>query len=469
MLLLLRKIIFYFLLPFYLIAAPYAILYALGYIFNPTDRELFRAGLISITTYPRNATVFIGGKKYSKRTPTAISDLLPGSYPVRIARKGYEPWEKEIKVEPEKATHLDPVLLLPKKPEEEIISNRSYRNFIPEVLDFKIFAWEKGLSTLRKIDLFFKKDTLIGPKIPAAEKTALLNFVYKKGSGIVVFKVNRNGETEFWAYDLSREKKTADLTPWLSRDFQFIDWDPKNADYVYALAKGSLSGFNLRRAVPLEIAQGVKGFGVKQNQLYILREDYALIQTSRRGKNPQPLLEDTAITRKIFGRAKASFYRIELLKGNFFQKDVLLFLSDQGTLVSNRLPYYIAEAGVRDFEYAARSGEEKMLFWTGRRIGAIDFTKETTEEVFEKGPRQYTFYENGQDIRQAFWAYEDSHILFVDKDKVFLLETKSAPYLVREVARIAPSSGIIYHEGSHALYYLDAFSRHLIRRKLSDS
>ena len=471
MLLLLRKIIFYLLLPLYFLVAPYAILYALGYIFNPAGRELFKAGLISITTYPKSATVFIGGKRYSKRTPATIRDLLPGIYPVRITRKGYEPWEKEIKVEPEKAAHLDPVVLLPKRPEEEVISNQSYRNFIPEVKDFKIFAWEgESLSTLRKIDLFFKKETLIGAKIPDAEEAALLDFLYKKGSEIVFFKVRHNGKIKFWAYDLNREKRSADLSPWLPEDFQFMDWDSKSADYAYALKKGVLTGFDLRRRnPPVEIAQGVKGFGVKHSRLYILREDATLIQTNKRGQNPKPLFGDTTVTRKIFGRTPAAFYRIERLKGEFFQKDLLLFLSDRGALVSSRLPYYIAAAGVRNFQHAARSGEEKMLFWTGRQIGAVDFTKEATENFFEKGPEQHTFYENGRDIRQAFWACEDSHILFVDEDKVFLLETQTAPYLAREVVRIAPSSGIIYNEGSHTFYYLDAVHRHLIRRRLADS
>ena len=76
MLLALRKIFFYVLLILYLFITPTIILHALGYMIDPGERSIYKTGLVSIVTEPKNAVLYVGGKKFSRKTPAAIHDLL---------------------------------------------------------------------------------------------------------------------------------------------------------------------------------------------------------------------------------------------------------------------------------------------------------------------------------------------------------------------------------------------------------
>ena len=157
-----------------------------------------------------------------------------------------------------------------------------------------------------------------------------------------------------------------------------------------------------------------------------------------------------------------------MLKLDILQKDLVMFQSDQGGLVSNRLPYRLIEKGVKDFQYAG-FGKEKILFWTSHEIGVIDFSR-TSDSLFEKGPVITFLYREGRNIRQAFWAFQDSHVIFLDHDQIYLLETEEPePYQVRSLAAVAEGTPMIYQERSHSCFFLDPDSKQVVKRKLGES
>ncbi len=110
----LRRFFFYLFLLVYLVAAPVAILYAFGYMWAPgSERGLVRSGLVALNTTPDDAQVFLGASRYTRRTPTLLRDLLPGEYSIRLARPGFEDLTVTARIEPDRATVLDRLLLLP--------------------------------------------------------------------------------------------------------------------------------------------------------------------------------------------------------------------------------------------------------------------------------------------------------------------------------------------------------------------
>ncbi len=464
MLLFLRKAVFYPLLILYCLVTPYTILYALGYLISPEQRTLVKTGLVSVISFPRHARVFIEGKKFSKATPTVVSDLLPGKYHVRVVRKGFGYWEKEIEIEPEKATQLEPVLLLPHKPDADVISHHAFANMVPGTPEAKILAWQNPqLDSLWKIDLFFKRETLLSRELDIRPGVSIVDILYREKSPVVLFLVEAAGKRQFFIFQPGREKKMAEsLNELLPTDADWIDWNPKNASQIYFLKDGFLSRLDLNHEkIYPPIHSDVLGFGVHKKHLYVLKKDYSLLETGPEGENPDLLLESETLGTKIFSGVSARYFQIEVL-----DRDLLVFLSDQGALISNRLPYHHVDQGVRGVSRSHALDEEKVLFWTGHEIGAIDFQREK-ETLFEKEPEEEIFYAGGKDIQQAFWAYEDSHVIFLDRASVFLLEVKGPkPYLLREIVRVKPDSRIYYHEGEHALYYIDAQSRNLVKRKI---
>jgi len=466
MLLFLRKLFFYVFLGLYLLITPYAILYAFGYLVNPHERAFVKTGLVSITSNPHNATIFVEGKKYSEKTPAVVRELLPGRYRLRVHRKGYMDWGKLIEIEPEKATQLEPVVLLPFRPEEETISHQPGMGFIPAILESKVYTWSApSLKTLNRTDLFFRKEIREGDEIPEAKDYQIEDVLTEEGSAMALIKARGpDKQIVYLLLDPGEEKKmTEQLMFSLPKEADLIHWNPKVPYQIFALLDGDLYRMDFRKdKSAIKIAGGILGFGIKRGRLYLLNKDFTFTESNLSAAKMEPLLLGAdRLGTKIFSRIKARYYQIEVM-----DSDLILFRSSEGALISNRLPYLHLEKGVEGIRRSPVLDDDRILFWTGTEIGLLDFRRDK-DVLFEREPYKTMLFPQGKNIRQVFWVYENSHVLFVDENEVYLLEAKGPkPYLVRSVTRIKANSRVFYHEREHVLYYLEPSQGYLIRRKL---
>ncbi len=108
-------------LVFLLLGTTLVILYARGYRFNILEGKpkVSKTGLLVTTSIPDGAQVIINGNLTTATDNTL--DLLPGDYHVKIAKDGYFPWEKKLRVQKELVTKAD-ALLYPIAPKLESIT-----------------------------------------------------------------------------------------------------------------------------------------------------------------------------------------------------------------------------------------------------------------------------------------------------------------------------------------------------------
>lgn len=83
---------------------------ARGWRFNPQDREFSPTGILSATSEPDGAQVFVNGK-FTGATNSNIS-LTPDWYNVSISKEGYFPWERKVRLQGEVVVKTDAVLFL---------------------------------------------------------------------------------------------------------------------------------------------------------------------------------------------------------------------------------------------------------------------------------------------------------------------------------------------------------------------
>lgn len=466
MLLFLRKILFYILLIAYLIATPYAILYGLGYTMNAKEGEWVKTGLLSIVTEPRGATVFMENKRYSRKSPATIGGLLPGEYNVRLSKKGFESWKKTVRIAAEKATRLDPVILLPKTPETEIISQGPFYEILPSG-DYKLFALKnKTLASLLKIDMLFNKETPIGNKIPDANSIQISKIFSRERSNIILFKIEKNGKQGYLLYDLKHEKIIADLSSKIS-EADLVQWQPKNPDFIYSLSKGQGQGVNLEHPEqPAVAVPDVCGIGLERGHLYYLKNDFSFWESGLKGDEAEEVSVQQPWDKSLFQNSGARYFRVELLKREFFRKDWFVFLGDNGALLSGRPPYKLIDKGVLGILHSTRGDSDKFLYWTSEQIGVFDFAFNEEEE--NSWPPRSVLYSEGSGIKKAVWAFDNSHILFHEGNKIRLLEAgNGTPYEVHDIADTAPSTSMFYSESQKAVYYLNR-DRKLIKRKITE-
>ncbi len=470
MLQLLRKIFFYLFVLLYLIVTPCVILYGLGFIFNPReDMPLVQTGLISLATAPRKARIYVNGRRLSERTPALVGDLVPGTYQVRIAKARFQGWEKQIDIQAEKAVALEPVLLLAERPKVENVSTHACRNLAPEVVDGKLLVWEgETLDTLRRFDLFFKRESEPARDLAGAQTIRIRRALTRRDSRVVLFEIENKGKRGYAAVDMDKDREAVTELKGMQGECDHVSWEERSPDFFYCLKDGNLSLYqlSLRKNFPA-IARDVLGFGIRHSRLILIKRDFSLVSVTDRGENPEPLVEDPDFSRRLFAKFPQQTYGIEVLKRDLLGRDLLVFHGGYGTLISNRLPYELVSRGVLGTRFSEAFGSEKILFWTEDRVGTIDFNADS-DSVFEKGPVQTDLLEKPGKIEQAFWAYDDTHVVFGDGKRIRLLEAKGPkPYLLREVIQSAEDTAFVYQERGHNLYYLDPRTRFLVKRSLT--
>ncbi len=74
-----------------------AILLAKGYRFTPGTQTVVGTGILSITSLPEQASVYLDGELRSA-TNTNINSLAPKEYELKILKDGFIPWQKQIVV-----------------------------------------------------------------------------------------------------------------------------------------------------------------------------------------------------------------------------------------------------------------------------------------------------------------------------------------------------------------------------------
>lgn len=74
-----------------------AILLARGYTISPQQKTIVGTGIITITSEPDAASVYIDGH-LTTATNATVSSLAPKTYSVKVIKEGFIPWEKNIEV-----------------------------------------------------------------------------------------------------------------------------------------------------------------------------------------------------------------------------------------------------------------------------------------------------------------------------------------------------------------------------------
>ena len=448
----LRKIVFYLFVVIYLTLCPLTILYALGYLFKPgAEHGVVRTGLLYLSTAPAGASVYFRGTRYAEKTPTMIRDLLPGDYPLTLALKNHKPWTQSVSLEAGKSTVLDKILLLPRQWKPRELSIDSFEELIP-LPGNPFFLLKKGPNTQDYVvyDMEEGKGWPLFPMDSPVRGVRVLSWVSLQESPSLLLRVDsQRGKQFLWVEPREKEPLLEDLTDLFVEKPLRVEWDPHERRYLFAFRDGHLNRLDVETKTLLPgFLEGIRGMGLFHKMIYVLREDGTFQRMDEDGKNEEVILSAPAITRPLFGGS--GFIQVKVLS-----KNLILFLGEDGELLANRLPYRFVEEGVRGFDFDA--SRERLLLWKSDAIGILDFSKEPMEsDLFERGPRLVWAFKKGRDIEQAFWVHEGSHLLFRDRENIYLLEleTPGNPHL-ESLLRVKGTSSIAYSEATGRLYYLE--------------
>ncbi|MBI4089221.1 MAG: PEGA domain-containing protein [Candidatus Levybacteria bacterium] len=138
---------------FLIVGTIVVVLYGRGYNFSFGNGKvgILGTGLLAATSQPDGAGIYINNHLTSA-TNNTIS-LSPGIYDVKIAKSGYFPWEKKIKIEKEVVSTAY-ALLLPIAPKLENITNTGIRNPVIDPSRTKIAYTTSSSGDSRKNGIY---------------------------------------------------------------------------------------------------------------------------------------------------------------------------------------------------------------------------------------------------------------------------------------------------------------------------
>jgi len=457
---LLRRVVFYLFFIAYLIVCPLTILRALGYAFRPGDEQaLIQTSLISLATSPPNASVFIGNRRYTSRTPAILRRLKPGAYPIRVTLKGYRPWAETVSVEAEKATVLEKIILIPQTLRSVPLLRDPIERLIPlPGTSCLLLLHGPTLGTARVYDLQAERVWPLIPPGSALQEAVLRSFATVDGSRAVLAHVELEGVNRtLWIALHPDGNRVELLTALLPAKPQQVTWDPRNPRELFLLSNGAVRRIDVpTRAVSANLAESVIGLGVEEDTLYLLTSS-GLTRGRADSRQPASLLGGSELIRTLFGRD--SHFRILP-----FDREALVFWGSRGELLAGRLPYRFIERGVRGLAWTPR----RLLAWEKDRIGIVDFNRELpADELVQPVPEFRWLVKGGREIEQAFWAYDGSHVLFRDGDRILLSAADpSDASPPQELLQVKPGSAIAYDDATASLAYLDRSTGRLARLTL---
>jgi len=450
-----RKVVFGLFVVLYLALCPVMILYSLGYAWAPgAQRHLVKTGLLSIASAPPGASVYVGKRHYTKKTPAILRGLFPGSYHLKVALKGYRPWSRLVSVEPEKATVLERILLLPDQLRIELRLSGPFEQLLPVPGGHQFLLI--GPPPARAVTVYDWHAERAWP-LPslqlAADDGSVTVATSVQESPAVLLRIEGSAGVRWVWVDLKgKETRVEDLTGRLQARLTWAGWDP-SARHELFLCQGRLvSRLSLGSGMMAEeFLAGLRGCGIAHKRLYLLTDAQVVERLDLQGRSREPFLEDPALSRILSNEP-------EPLRLTALSDELFIFLGARGGLVSSWPPYRQAASGVIGLDYDAP--RERLLLWQRGRVGILAVPKTaddspTSED--EEGVRWLVT--GGRRIEQALWVYEGSHVLIRDADRVQLVDTSvSSEAPVEDLLQVKEGSAVAYIEDAGTLYYLDRTS-----------
>ena len=459
----LRKIIFYVAVIIYLVLCPLIIFYAVGYIVKPRMQKPFvKTGVIYLSTLPPRASIYLNGKISPSLTPAVLGQLSPGSYKVDLFLEGYEVWNETLSVKAEEATVLDKILLIPKTWKKALLIKGKFEDLLP--FPGTQFLLAAGERQLKGHLIYDTKNDKTRPLLPGESQYAaysVLSPFTVKGSPFLLLHVSSQEQEKFLWFDLTAEEaEPLDITDLFPEKPIRVIWDPQDGNTLFSFHGNSIDKIDLKaKALYPDYVADVRGLGVSQNTLYALKKKGVLISMNYDKSGLTKILDEPALGESIFGDTEN--FRITA-----FTKEIILFEGDAGELLANRLPYKFIERGLGGLDFD--TPRERVLLWLRGGLGILDFSAEETGDVaFEKPPALVRVFTGGKNIRQAFWVYEGSHIMFLDGDEIFLLGLGEyiAPRL-SNLFKVKPGTPIFYSEDAGCVYFINAASGNLMASRI---
>lgn len=220
-----RKIYFYIFFAIFLAATPAVILYSQGYTLDLKTFSLTKTGGIFINATPKGADIFIDGTLKATTGSLILSQgklisrLAPRDYSIAMKKDGYQPWDKNLSIEPQLVTEARNIFLVPESPEIQEIDTKVNDVVIAASGAAIAYVKENSISIVdvsspKIIPLETAEDERIGRvQFGADENYLLIDSLVQNHTKRSLFNIKTRDRVEIEQDDLERYIKVRQYPP----------------------------------------------------------------------------------------------------------------------------------------------------------------------------------------------------------------------------------------------------------------
>jgi len=414
------------------------VFYAQGYRYDLQTNSFQKTGGIFLKISPPNSSVVLNDKKSYKASSLAlpllnasslfINNLLPKSYSLDISKDHYRPLHIELKVDEQKVTAFNHIILIKDDlPLENIASG--VKNALADSLSKKIayFSYDqnktnmtsvnKTLSATLSLIIFDLENNSsvpinLAPNLP--KNILIFNITptaWSQNGKNLLFNIDSDSKKYWFVYQENKEfvlDITTGLQSFETKNLQNFNFDSggnnlyfqyKNSVYKLALLENSIS---------TKIISGIKTFILGGDYLYTIDSKNQLTQSDFDGKNQTIINKLTVDLKnpKLIVNSKKSI------------PDIL----------DKEYNFYVWQENTKSFKAVApfaqnifTSFDESLYAITSSKYTYIYSNKDLDEQPFWKVGFLWAI-KNLEDVapQNLIWFYDNYHLIFQSQNNLFV-------------------------------------------------
>lgn len=428
-----RLTIFLFLSILFILVAPSAVFYSLGWRFDWKTKNIIQPGVFYFRVWPKNVQIYLNGNLEEKTDfffgSTLVENLLPGNHNIEIKKEGFHSWEKTLEIKKRQVTEAKNIVLIPENPNFIIITEETEDFFFSpdnekmimkkkSNLDSEEQSWSLKLFELKKN----VKSHLIDEKDISEKKVQLIDLKFSPDSKKVLLKVEIKKQLMYYLLEI-------DITPPVLTSLDFLDpsdikeiyFDPKNSQKLFisliSTEETSEAGGRGRELNEVYLTdqkisptplKNIITYSVSNSNIYYLDSSGFLFKTDNSFKEQERL---NIIPFLFTERAE---YKITISDFNIFlEENDILYIFDE-----NKKSFQKLLEPIKNFRLSPDS--KKMLYFNDYEIWVLFLEHQYEQPKKESGEKLF-ITRFSEKIDEVFW-YTNHYLIFNTGNKIKVAE-----------------------------------------------
>jgi hypothetical protein len=388
-------------------------------------------GVAFIEAVPRKASVTVNGVEYGT-LPRAIPNLEPGLATIRVTKEGYQPWEKQLPIEPAKATDARFIKLLPEVFEQDIILGNAKL--------FSVFEPTGSIAAVTSDNRVLITDEFGKPRTtPITLSRTPIHLAWSSDGTAILVSFSKN------TYEILRIQGSVvdKISASSLASFDLIKWDSGSSSTIYARTPShSVISYDVQTGTVTNIAKDIATYTLSGRDLIVQHTDSTL-HIQRIGSH-----EERNLTSDINQEAQMILQSREDHIAILCTDGTLKVLPKNGALIS-------IGSGVQRVSWSP----DGQLLLVQTAAGELRVYNVETEYLAGIPPRElHQVVRLSRPISNPQWMPDSQHIVYESDGTTIISEIDTRDHAITRTVDTGISSNIVASSDGKSLLFIKSIN-----------